>query len=326
MRSTSFNPLVVALVYPGLSSFEYACAAEIFGKPRPAFERVRYRFETASLEADGPIQAAHGMKVVPDHDLGRLAQAGTVLITGWKEDPGEPVPAALVQALLAAHRRGVRLVSICTGAFVLAATGLLDGRRATTHWQYADLLQRMYPAIRVDPDVLYVDEGSVVTSAGSAAAIDVCLHIVRKDYGAEVANHIARRLVVSPHRDGGQAQFIERPVPRRENTLLASVLERMNRTLHQPLPVPELARMAAMSERTFMRRFRDATGVSPGQWLRMARLDRARQLLEGSSVSIETIAQECGFGSATTLRQQFRKQLGVSPSAYKQRFAKIAGG
>lgn len=324
--SKSFNPLVVALVHEGVSTFEFACVAEIFGRPRPDFDQVAYRFETAALDARAPLRASLGLKILPDHDLRRLSDAGTIVIAGWKDDPAEPVPQPVISALRAAHQRGARLVSICTGAFVLAAAGLLDGKRATTHWRYAPLMQQMYPRVQVDADVLYIDEGNVLTSAGSAAAIDVCLHVVRTDYGAQVANHIARRLVVSPHRDGGQSQFIERPVPKRENGRLAHVLEHMQRDLARNLPVPELARMAAMSERTFMRKFRDATGVTPGDWLRLARLDRARQLLESSPVSVETVAQECGFGTATTLRQQFRKKMGLSPSAYKHRFAKAANG
>lgn len=322
MTTSRSNALVVAVVYEGLSSFEYACAAEIFGRPRPELPRFNYRFETVGAEHGGLIRAAHGLSLVPDRDIEDLGAPGTILIPGWKPDPTMPVPPRVIDALLKAHTRGSRLLSICTGAFVLAATGLLDGKRVTTHWKFAEDLQRMYPRVQVDPSVLYIDEGSVMTSAGSAAAIDLCLHVVRKDYGVQAANHIARRLVISPHRDGGQAQFIERPIHRRENTRLASVLEHMNRQLAENFSVPELARMAAMSERTFMRRFKEATGCTPADWLRIARLDRARQLLESSSFSIEKVAQQCGFGTATTLRQLFRKRVGVSPSAYKHRFAK----
>ena len=324
LPDSSFNPSVLALVYEGVSSFEYACAAEIFGLPRPEFPTVQYRFETAGIDGRSVVHAAHGMSIRPDHDLTQLSRAGTVLIPGWN-DSARPVPASVVEALLEAHAAGARIVSICTGAFVLAATGLLDGKRATTHWQFADTLQRMYPKVNVDPDVLYIDEGRVLTSAGSAAAIDLCLHLVRQDYGAQVANHIARRLVVFPHRDGGQVQFMERPVHKRENSMLARVLDKMGKSLNENYSVADLANMAAMSERTFMRRFKDTTGVTPGDWLRLARLDRAKQLLEGSSVSIEMIAAECGFGTATTFRQHFRKKMGISPTAYKHRFAQKAG-
>lgn len=316
----AFNPLVVALVYPGLASFEYLCAAEVFGGMYPELGQPLYRFETAAMEGPGGIPAAHGLKVVPDHGLDRLPEAGTVVIPGWTENPATPVPCEILAALRAASARGARIVSICTGAFVLAATGLLDGRRATTHWRYAGLLQDMYPPVRVDSDVLYVDEGLLLTSAGSAAAMDLCLHLVRKDHGAQAANCIARSLVVAPHRDGGQAQFIDRPVPPRENSRLTSVLEQMLKMLDMPLTVPQLAQMAAMSERTFLRRFREATGLTPSGWLRVARLERARQLLEETSKPVEIVAQECGFGTANTLRVQFRDGVGVSPIAYRRRF------
>lgn len=320
------NPLVVAVVFEGFSAFEFGCVAEIFSRTRPELPDVRYVFEVAAPTAGTCVRGTLGMTVTPSHGLDRLAQAGTIVVTGWTEDPTHPVPEALVSALRSAHARGVRIVSICTGAFVLAAAGLLDGKRATTHWRYTDTLQRMYPRVQVDPGVLYIDEGQVLTSAGSAAAIDLCLHLVRKDHGAEAANRIARRLVVQPHRDGGQAQFIERPVPKRENNRIAGILEHIQRRMHEDISVPELASLAAMSERTFMRRFKDATGTTPGDWLRVARIDRARQLLETSQMPIELVALECGFGTATTLRQQFRKRVGISPADYKRRFArKLAG-
>jgi AraC family transcriptional activator FtrA len=260
------------------------------------------------------------MQLVATRTLDDLKKAGTVIIPGWKDEPTNPVPVELTAALRAAHEAGVRIVSICTGAFVLAAAGLLDGKRATTHWRYAHVLQTMYPRIDVDPSVLYIDEGQVLTSAGSAAAIDLCLHVVRKDYGAQVANHIARRLVVQPHRDGGQAQFIERPVSTREKSRIAMVIETMQRRISEDISIPDLAALAAMSQRTFMRRFKEATGATPGDWLRISRLDRAQLLLETSQAPIEIIAAECGFGTATTLRQHFRKRLGISPTEYKRRF------
>lgn len=314
------NPLVAALVYEGLCGFEFACAAEVFGLPRPELGPDWYRFETCAATR-GPLRSRHGLRIVADAGLDRLAEAGTVVIPGWKAIDA-PVPPRVVDALHQAHARGARLVSICSGAFVLAATGLLDGRRATTHWRYADTLRRMYPRIEVDADVLYVDEGRVMTSAGSAAGLDLCLHLVRRDYGPDVANQVARRLVIPPHRDGGQAQFVERPVPRRETGTLSKVIEAMHRQLACNQPVAELAAMAAMSERTFMRRFREATGTTPADWLASARLDRARELLEGSTLSVDSIAGECGFGSATTLRHHFRHKLGTSPTAYKARFAR----
>jgi AraC family transcriptional activator FtrA len=204
---------------------------------------------------------------------------------------------------------------------VLAATGLLDGKRATTHWRYADELQRRYPRIQVDPNVLYADEGQLLTSAGSAAGLDLCVHLVRRDYGAAVANQVARRLVIPPHRDGGQAQFLERPVETRQRGSLAALLDKMHRRLGEPLRIAELARLAAMSERTFLRRFRAATGMTPADWITRMRVERARELLESTTLSIEGIATRAGFGTAMTLRHHFRRRVGVSPLEYRRRFS-----
>jgi len=265
------------------------------------------------------VRGQYGLSMEVDGDMDRLATAGTVVIPGW-QGIDIPVPAPIVEALHEAHTGGARILSICSGSFVLAAAGLLDGKRATTHWRYAEELQRRYPRIKVDPDVLYVDAGQILTSAGSAAGLDLCLHLVRRDYGPAVANHVARRLVVPPHRDGGQAQFLERPVDKRERGSLSALLDKMRRRLHEPLPIAELARLAAMSERTFMRRFRATTGMTPADWLTRMRVDRARELLESTTTSIEGIAARTGLGTATTLRHHFRKKVGVSPADYRRRF------
>ena len=319
------NRLVVALVYDGLCSFEYGCAAEVFGLPRPEYGADWYRFRTCAVDR-GSLRATGGLTVSASGGPGLLAKAGTIVIPGWKGIDVAPPP-TLVRALRAAHARGARLISICSGVFVLAAAGLLDGRRATTHWRYAAALAQRYPDIAVDADVLYVDEGRILTSAGSAAGLDLCLHVVRRDYGPKIANEVARRLVIAPHRDGGQAQFIERPVARREgDARLPALLDRLQRQLRFPVAVAELARRVAMSERTFLRRFREATGMSPGDWLAAARADRAKELLESSDLSIDEIAAEAGFGTATTLRHHFRRRLALSPSAYRRRFARIRSG
>jgi AraC family transcriptional regulator, transcriptional activator FtrA len=312
------NPLVVALVYDGLCAFEFACAAEVFALPRPEFAPGWYRFETCSPERRS-LRGQYGMRITADVGLDRLAAAGTVIIPGWK-GLDDAVPARVVAALRDAHSRGARLLSICSGAFVLAATGLLDGRRATTHWRYAEALQQRYPAIRVDPDVLYVDEGQLLTSAGSAAGLDLCLHLVRRDHGADIANQVARRLVIPPHRDGGQAQFIERPMPKRAHDGLSQLMDAMRRRMDRPFAIAELARMAAMSERTLIRRFKAATGAAPAQWLTTIRLDRARALLEQSADSIDAIAEQTGLGTATTMRHHFRRRFDTSPSTYRKRF------
>jgi len=315
----NINPLVVALVYDGFCMFEFACAAEVFGLPRPELGANWYRFETCSASGRA-VRGQFGLKVVPDGGLDRLVAADTIIIPGWS-GVDVPVPAAIIKALRGAHSRGARLLSICSGSFVLAAAGLLDGKTATTHWRYADALQRLYPRIHVDPDVLYVDEGQVLTSAGSAAGLDLCLHLVRRDHGSDTANNVARRLVIPPHRDGGQAQFVQHPVQKRERNALSPLMDFMRSRLDQTFTLAELARKAAMSERTFIRRFKQATGATPADWLTAARVERARELLENSLHSIDSIAEQTGLGTAATLRHHFRRRLGTSPTAYRSRFA-----
>ncbi len=314
--------MVVALAYDGLCAFEFACTAEVFGLPRPELGRGWYRFATCAL-GGRRIRGQYGASMSVDGGLELLAQAGTVMVPGWK-GIHVPVPEAIIEALRSAHRRGARLLSICSGSFVLAATGLLDGRRATTHWRYSEALQRRYPHIRVDPDVLYVDEGQVLTSAGSAAGLDLCLHLIRRDFGARIANQVARRLVIPPHRDGGQAQFLDSPVDRRERGPLSVVLERLQRRIHQPLRITEIAGWAAMSERTFIRRFRATTGMTPGDWITHQRIGRAKDLLERSALAIDQVAAQCGFGTAMTMRHHFRKRIGLSPIEYRSRFSELA--
>jgi AraC family transcriptional regulator, transcriptional activator FtrA len=326
-RSKFFNTQVVALLYDGLCAFEFSCVAEVFGLARPELGAGWYRFATCA--ADGRhISGQYGMSMRVDGGLERLQSAGTIVIPGW-QGIHAPVPPRVADALRKAHARGARLLSICSGAFVLAAAGLLDGRQATTHWRYAGELQRRFPQVRVNPKVLYVDEGQILSSAGSAAGLDLCLHLVRRDYGPAIANQVARRLVIAPHRDGGQSQFVERPVEplehaARERESLASLLEKICSRLDRTWRIEDLARLAAMSERTFMRRFRAATGLSPADWITRARVDRARQLLESTGLSIERIAGRCGLGSATTLRHHFRNKVGVSPISYRRRFSQVA--
>lgn len=313
------NSLVVALIYDGLCAFEFACAAEVFGLPRPELDIEWYRFETAAIRR-GSVRGQYGIRVNADGGIDRLASAGTVIIPGWS-NINDAVPRSVIEALLHAHSRGARLMSICSGSFVLAASGLLNEKRATTHWRYADALQQRYPRVEVDPGVLYVDEGQLLTSAGSAAGLDLCLHLVRRDHGPEIANHVARRLVIPAHRDGGQAQFVERPVQRRDRDALSPLMDAMRRRAGEPWTIATLARLAAMSERTLIRRFKQATGTTPADWLTTVRVDRARELLEISTESIDSIAEQTGLGSATTMRHHFRRKLGVSPTAYRNRFS-----
>lgn len=310
---------VAALAYDGLCTFELGIAVEIFGLPRPELDVEWYDFAVCSFDR-GPLRATGGIRVHAAAGPGTLRRAGTVVIPGWRnvdELPAEP----LLRALRAAYARGARLVTICSGVFVLAAAGLLDGKRATTHWRYVERLRSRYPRVQVEPDVLYVEDGRILTSAGSAAGIDLCLHVVRLDFGAEIANRVARRLIVPPHRDGGQSQYIPEPVRKASGRGLAPVLEWAARTLAQPLTVEDLALRARMSARTFARRFRAETGTTPHRWLVHQRLLAAQRRLESSSESIDEIAAATGFDSAATLRLHFRRSLGTTPTAYRRRFS-----
>ncbi len=310
---------VAALVYDGLCAFEFGIVAEFFGLARPELNVDWYKFEICSLDR-GPLRATGGIRFEAKRGLGALQQAGTIVIPGWRR-LSEPPPDCLLNALRSAHARGARIVSICSGVFLLAAAGLLDGKRATTHWRYADELSSRYPKIRVEPDVLYVDEGSVLTSAGSAAGIDLCLHIVRKDYGAEIANRVARRLVMPPHRDGGQAQFIPAPVPKFSAGGLAQVQQWAQSHLDKPLRVEEMARQAKMSPRTFARRFQQEAGTTPHQWITHQRILAAQARLEKTNEGIDRIAEAVGLQTAATLRQHFSRTLGTTPSGYRRRFS-----
>lgn len=313
---------VVVVAYDRLALFELAIATEVFGLPRPELKVPWYEFAVCSVDP-GTLRATGAIRLRAGRGLGAIASADTIIVPGWR-DPAEPPPARLVHALRRAHQRGARLVAICSGVFVLAATGLLDGKRATTHWRYVEILRARYPTIRVEPDVLYVEEGRVFSSAGSAAGIDLCLHLVRLDHGAEIANQVARRLVVSPHRDGGQAQFIARPLPVRPGGGLARAIEWSLAHLERPLGVHDMAKAAALSPRTFVRRFRHEMGGTPHRWLIRQRVLAAQLQLEKTRLSIEEVAGSVGFGSAQTLRLHFRRIMRTSPTAYRRRFATAA--
>lgn len=319
MKNPPPNPLVVALAYDGLCTFEFGVAVEIFGLARPELGPDWYRFAVAAVD-EGELRATGGVRVMADGDMSLIAQAGTVIVPGWR-GADTPVPDALCQQLRQAHRRGCRILSICSGVFVLAAAGLLEGCRATTHWRYLETLQQRYPDVEVVPDVLYVDEGTVLTSAGSAAGIDLCLHLVRRDFGQEATNSVARRLVVQPHRDGGQTQNIVRPVPvARESKRLGLLFDYLHQQLADNHTVASLASRAGMSPRTFLRRFQDATGTTPARWLLNERLMRARGMLEKTRLSLDSIAIQVGFGSSSTLRYHFQQHFSVSPAAYRKSF------
>jgi len=267
----------------------------------------------------GALRAHGGLLVAADGGLELLAGAGTIIVPGWR-GAASPAPAPLLEALRRAHAGGSRIVSICGGAFVLAAAGLLSGRRATTHWRHAVPFADAFPDVRLEPDILYTDLGDVLTSAGSAAGIDLCLHIVRRDHGPHVANAVARGMVVPPHRDGDQAQYVSRPVAVHSASRLGPLLDWMRASLAEPLPLSRLSARSGMSQRTFLRRFDEATGSTPAEWLLSERLARARDHLECSDLGMEEIALRCGFGSAAALRHHFGRRLHITPTAYRSRF------
>jgi transcriptional regulator GlxA family with amidase domain len=315
---------VAILAYDGMSGFESGLASEIFGiieLPEmfsAGIPRPWYAVELCSEKPE--VRMLGGATVRTSYGLDDLAAADTVIIPSVR-DVTAPTSAALVEAVTAAHERGARLVSICSGAFALAAAGVLDGRSATTHWLYADLLRERHPAVHVDPNPLYVDEGDVLTSAGCAAGLDLCLHIVRRDHGSRVANDVARRLVVSPHRAGGQAQFIESPVPEpTTDGQIASGMEWALANLDTPITLDDLAAKSALSRRSYLRQFAKATGTTPIKWLIAQRIQASLALLESSSLSIEQIANRVGFESPVTYRHHFVRAVRTTPSDYRSCF------
>jgi len=315
---------VAVIAFDQVPVFELGVACEVFGLDRTGEGMPRLDFALVAGEP-APLRTSSGFLVDTPHGLERLRTADLVVIPGWRDPENELPPREVLDALRAAVDRGARAVSLCSGAFVLAAAGLLDGRRATTHWRYASTLAARYPEIDVQPDVLYIDEGAVMTSAGSAAGIDLCLHIVRTDYGADVANRIARRMVVPPHREGGQAQYIETPVAADErDDALGETLAWALAHLDGELSVDVLAARAHMSVRTFVRRFAAAFGGTPHQWLLAQRITLARRLLETTDLGIDEVARRSGFGSAATLRLQFGRRLATSPLAYRRTFRSAA--
>ncbi|MFG2478721.1 GlxA family transcriptional regulator [Streptomyces fagopyri] len=305
---------VVVLALDGVYPFELGIPSRILGAADG-----RYEVLTCTVDG-GPVRSNADFSITVEHGPEVLRTADTVVIPAiTPSSVTEELPAE-VAAALALIRPGARLVSICTGAFVLAAAGLLEGRRATTHWQLADQFRRTYPEVDLDPDVLFVDDGTILTSAGAASGVDICLHILRKDHGSELANSVARRCVVPPWRDGGQAQYIEQPVPDPVATSTAATRVWALGRLGDPLSLADLAGHARMSLRTFARRFHDEVGLSPGRWLIQQRVTRARHLLESSELSVDQIAGEVGFATGTSLRQHLHAAIGVSPQAYRRTF------
>lgn len=315
----SDSPQVIVLAYDGLCTFEFGVAVEIFGLPRPEMGDRWYRFAVAAVD-DGEMRALGGIRLITDGGLERLQEADTIVVPGWR-GVETPVPEELSEALRQAHARGCRIMSICSGVFVLAAAGLLDGKKATTHWRYTERLQQRYPAIDVVDDVLYMMQDNVMTSAGSAAGIDLCLHVVRLDFGLDAANIVARRLVVQPHRDGAQKQQVERPVARdRESLRLGALFDYLHQNIAENHTVTSLAQRMGMSERTFLRRFQESTGKTPARWLLDERLRRAQHYLVTTRMSMESVAEQAGFVNGKTLRRHFQRHLASSPLAWRKKF------
>ncbi|MFE7859609.1 GlxA family transcriptional regulator [Streptomyces sp. NPDC057403] len=314
---------VVVLAMDGLLPFELGIPHRIFGRPKDSLGRRLYEVLTCSVRPPGPVRTDADFAIAVEHGPELLATADTVIVpASYELGPvfEEGVLTAELAAALAHIRPGTRLASICTGVFVLAAAGYLDGRPATTHWAETDQLQRLFPQVDVDPNVLFIDDGDVLTSAGVAAGIDLCLHMVRRDHGTAVANDVARRTVVPPHRDGGQAQYIQRPVPEPRLATTRGARAWALGRLHEPIQLRDMAAQESMSVRTFTRRFREEVGVSPGQWLTQQRVERARQLLETTGLSMDRIAHDAGFGTAQSMRQHLQTALGVTPTAYRRTF------
>jgi transcriptional regulator GlxA family with amidase domain len=316
---------VAVVAFDGISPFHLSVPCLVFGEDRTAERKPRFRLKVCAADK-GPLSTNAGFTISAPHGLAALRTADIIVVPSWRED-GRDAPDELLAALRAAHRRGATLVGLCLGAFVLAQAGLLDGRPATTHWHLAPAFARRFPQVHLQPEVLYVDDGDILTSAGTAAGIDCCLHLLRVRYGAEAANSAARRMVVAPHRAGGQAQYIQQPLPAApERDRLRPVMEWMSRRLAEPHSLDELAQRALMSRRTFTRHFREATGTTVGRWLQNQRLALAQRLLETTQHPIERVASEAGFGSAVSLRQHFAAAFKVSPLSYRRQFTTAAQG
>jgi transcriptional regulator GlxA family with amidase domain len=310
---------IAVVVFDRISPFHLSVPSIMFGEDRMGGCKVKFDLKVCSVES-GPLRTAAGFTMEAKFGLKELARADIVIVPTWR-DTEEIPPEKLLAALRRAHARGALVVGLCLGSYVLAAAGLLDGLEATTHWHWAADLAAKYPGIRVNPEVLYVDQGNIITSAGTASAIDCCLHIIRREFGADVANYVARRMVVSPHRQGGQAQFIRQPVRDVVNVdHFAEVLEWSRKHLHQSLTLDLLAERALMTRRTFTRRFKQVMGATVGEWLLNQRLALAQQLLETTEDSIEAIAESAGFGTSVSLRQHFHQEFKTTPSNYRREF------
>jgi len=317
LAANAENKKVCIIVYDGLCTFEYSIAVEIFALPRPEYTPW-YDCHIVAAD-DHPIRGLGNIIIDVEKDLEQLADADLIIVPGWR-GVDRFVPPELQQALIDASQRGVRIASICSGVFVLAACGLLDKCKVATHWKYVDALRERFPDVFVDPDVLYIDNGSILTSAGSAAGIDLCLHIIRTDFGVELANEVARQLVVPAHRDGGQSQFISRPVGKEYKGNVAKLLDIIREELGQDWNISRMANACNTSPRTLQRKFRDATGLSPLAWITRERVELAKDLLETTDLNIEKIAEITGLKTPETLRHHFKRITGASPTQFRSKF------
>jgi transcriptional regulator GlxA family with amidase domain len=310
---------IAIVIYDGVTAFELGVACDVFGNERAALFGVPWYRPFVCGITPGPVTTDSGFQILPAHGADRIRSASTVIVLPTVSFT--QVPAEMLKVLRQAHERGSRIISLCTGAFALAAAGLLDGRRATTHWTECDELARRHPDVTVDPGVLFVDDGDILTSAGSAASIDLCLHVVRQDHGTEIATQLARQLVVPPQRDGGQAQYIDAPMPGLDSSsLFAGTVCWLREHLGEPMTVEDLAARSAMSPRTFARRFLASTGTTPYRWLVRQRVQLAQRLLERSDLSIDSVAEKSGFSTAANLRKHFSRAVHTSPQAYRRTF------
>lgn len=311
---------IAVVAFDGISPFHLSVPCMVFGEDRSDSGVPKFELIVCSAESKRTLRTTAGFSVRVAHGLEGLTRARTIIVPSWR-DPKEAPPKALLEGLRRAHERGARIVGLCLGSFVLAAAGLLDRRPATTHWLWADEFARRYPEVRLDRHVLYVDDGDILTSAGTAAGIDCCLHLLREQCGAEIANLVARRMVVPPHRQGGQAQYVEQPVKKSATAdHYAKVMDWAAHNLDQPLRLDHLAERARLSRRTFTRRFRRESGTTVRKWLLTQRLTLAQRLLETTDKSIDLIAEEAGFGTPASLRQHFAAALNTSPSSYRREF------
>jgi AraC family transcriptional activator FtrA len=314
--------IVAVLAYDGLCTFEYGIAIELFDLERPELGVPWYDCRIVGVDGR-EARGSGGVQVRAHAGVAALRHARTIVVPGWR-DRAERPPEPLLRELRRAVGRGARVLTICSGAFVLGYAGLLDGRRVTTHWRYVAELRERFPPALVEDDVLYVEDGPLITSAGSAAGMDAGLHLIRRDFGARVANMVARRLVMPPHREGGQAQYVETPVSPRPGRTMAQVLDWARARLDAPIAIETLAERAAMSPRTFLRHFEASVGGSPLAWLQRERMARARELLESTAMPVAQVAGQCGYGSPETFRAAFRRIVGVPPGAYRERFGRGA--